>query len=129
MFLIANNKINITLCGMMGSGKSVVGKLLAKKIRFDFYDTDKLIEKKTNKSIRKIFEDSVEQYFRKLEEDIIIDILKRKNSIISLGGGAISNQNIRSVINQNSFNIYLKVAIDILISRLKSFRRLFFLLI
>ena len=46
MYSFANNKINLTLCGMMGSGKSIVGKLLARKINFNFIDTDKFIEKK-----------------------------------------------------------------------------------
>ena len=63
MFLSINNKINLTLCGMMGSGKSSIGKILAKKINYSFYDIDKLIEKKTNKSIISIFKDEGEKYY------------------------------------------------------------------
>tara|TARA_B100001093_G_scaffold507222_1_gene567421 strand:- start:890 stop:1414 length:525 start_codon:yes stop_codon:yes gene_type:complete len=119
MFLSINNKINLTLCGMMGSGKSSIGKILAKKINYSFYDIDKLIEKKTNKSIISIFKDEGEKYFRMLEESVTLDILNKKNSIISLGGGAITNKHIRDSIQKNSFNIYLKVNLNILKKRLQ----------
>ena len=117
MYSFANNKINLTLCGMMGSGKSIVGKLLARKINFNFIDTDKFIKKKIGKSINKIFSENGEEYFRELEEKTIIDILQKKKYVISLGGGAILNKRIRNVIKNNSYNIYLKVSIDILTKR------------
>ena len=78
MFLSSNSKINVTLCGMMGSGKSITGKVLAKKINFRFVDTDILIEKKTGKSINSIFKEDGEESFRSLEKKIIINILKKK---------------------------------------------------
>ena len=114
MFLITNNKINITLCGMMGAGKSVIGKMLARKINFVFLDIDTLIEKQAKKSINTIFEENGEKYFRDLEKEIIIDVITKKNSVISLGGGALSNLNIRNNLKKYSFNIYLKTTIDIL---------------
>ncbi len=120
MFLTANNKINITLCGMMGAGKSVIGKKLAEKIDFSFFDIDNLIEKNARKSINKIFKDHGEKYFRDLEEKITLDVLQNKKSIISLGGGAISNSKIRSLLKKNSLNIYLKVSINSLEKRLKN---------
>ena len=92
MFLNINNKLNITLCGMMGSGKSIIGKILAKKINYNFIDIDQLIEKKTNKPIINIFKEKGEDYFRDLEEKITVKILKNKKTIISLGGGAIVNK-------------------------------------
>lgn len=119
MFLNINNKLNITLCGMMGSGKSIIGKILAKKINYNFIDIDQLIEKKTNKPIINIFKEKGEDYFRDLEEKITVKILKNKKTIISLGGGAIVNKNIRNSIQKNSYNIYLKVSINILNKRLK----------
>ena len=118
MFLDFNNKINITLCGMMGSGKSVVGKILSKKIDFKFIDTDKLIEQKVGKSINTIFQENGEDYFREVEEKMIIDILKEKKCVISLGGGAIVNKNIRNVLKKKSYNIYLEVKIHTLAKRL-----------
>lgn len=122
MFLSINNKLNITLCGMMGSGKSSIGRLMSQQIDYNFIDIDKLIEKKRNKSINKIFEEQGEKYFRQLEEEVTINALQNKNTIISLGGGAIVNDKIRSYIKKNSFNIYLKVSIDILNKRLQNSR-------
>jgi len=118
MTTISNNKINITLCGMMGSGKSTIGKLLAKKLNFVFIDTDKLIEEKTGKSINEIFLQDGENHFRQLEEKITINILKNPKYVISLGGGSIVSNAIRNIIQKKSYNIYLKVCIDTLTKRL-----------
>jgi len=118
MTTFSNNKINITLCGMMGSGKSTIGKLLAKKLNFGFIDTDKLIEEKTGKSIKKIFIENGENYFRQLEKKIIINILKNPKCVISLGGGSILSNSIRNMIQINSYNIYLEVHINTLVKRL-----------
>jgi len=120
MLLNINNKFNISLCGMMGSGKSAVGKILANKLDYNFIDTDKMIEIKAKKTIKKIFEEDGEEYFRDLEEKITINILKHKETIVSLGGGAIINEKIRNTINKNSYNIYLNVDINILMKRLKN---------
>jgi shikimate kinase len=120
MLLNINNKINITLCGMMGSGKSAIGKILANKLNYNFIDVDKMIEIDAGKTIKKIFEEDGEQYFRDLEEKITINILELKETIVSLGGGAIINKNIRGSIKKNSYNIYLNVNIDILTKRLQN---------
>ena len=120
MLLNINNKLNITLCGMMGSGKSVLGKIIANKIDYNFIDIDKMIELETKKTIKKIFEEDGEEYFRDLEEKITIKFLKNKKTIVSLGGGAIINKKIRNYIKKNSYNIYLKVDIAILTKRLQN---------
>jgi shikimate kinase len=120
MLLNINNKLNISLCGMMGSGKSAIGKILANKLDYNFIDVDKMIEIDAGKTIKKIFEEDGEQYFRDLEEKITINILELKETIVSLGGGAIINKNIRGSIKKNSYNIYLNVDIDILTKRLQN---------
>ena len=120
MLLNINNKLNISLCGMMGSGKSVIGKMLANKLDYNFIDADKMIEIDAGKTINKIFEEDGEEYFRDLEEKITINILEHKETIISLGGGAIINKKIRSSIKKNSYNIYLNVDVDILTKRLQN---------
>jgi shikimate kinase len=119
MLLNINNKFNISLCGMMGSGKSSIGKILANKLDYNFIDIDKKIEIDAGKTINQIFEEDGEKYFRYLEEKITIKILEHKETVISLGGGAIINKKIRSYINKNSYNIYLDVDVDILTKRLK----------
>jgi shikimate kinase len=120
MLLNINNKLNITLCGMMGSGKSSIGKILANKLDYNFIDIDKMIEFETKKTIKKIFEQDGEQYFRDLEEKITLNILNYKETIISLGGGAIINEAVRNYIKKSSYNIYLKVDVDILVKRLQN---------
>ena len=112
------NKLNITFCGMMGSGKSIIGKKFAKMIDFNFLDTDSFIEKKTGKSISQIFSESGESYFRELEEKYISKLLFRENYVFSLGGGVMNNLKLRKIIKKNSFNIYLKVNNNALIKRL-----------
>jgi shikimate kinase len=107
---------------MMGSGKSAIGKILAKKLDYNFIDVDKIIEVEAKKTIKEIFDEDGEEYFRNLEEQITINILKQKETIVSLGGGAIINKKIRDSIKKNSYNIYLKVDVDILTKRLQNSR-------
>ncbi len=105
---------------MMGSGKSIIGSKFAKIIKFDFIDTDALIEKKTGKSINQIFENFGEAYFRDLEEKYISKILLKKNYVISLGGGVMNNFKLRKILKENSFNIYLCVSNINLVKRLEN---------
>ena len=121
--LIEIKKKNICIMGLMGSGKSIIGKDLSKYSNLKFYDTDKEIELKTNRSINEIFEKSGESYFRKIEEKICLELLTKNDCIISLGGGSIINKKIRKAINLNSYSIYLKVKIDNLENRLKSSKK------
>ena len=116
-------KKNICLIGLMGSGKSVIGKSLARELNIKYYDSDKLIEKKLNKSINQIFSDHGEKYFRNIEESIVLSLLEKKNCVISLGGGSILSDISRKAIVINSFTIYLKVDIETLYERLKKSKK------
>ena len=116
-------KRNICIMGLMGSGKSIIGKDLSKKLNLEFYDSDKEIELHAKKSISSIFEEKGEVYFREIEEKICVKLLNYNNCIISLGGGSITNNKIRNVINQNSYSIYLQVKINNLVNRLISSKK------
>ena len=116
-------KKNICIMGLMGSGKSVIGRDLSKYLNFAFYDTDKEIELTTKKSINEIFKEHGELYFRNLEEKICIKLLNKNNCVISLGGGSITNKEIRKSIKQNSYSIYLQVKLNNLVNRLKSSKK------
>ena len=116
-------KINICLVGMMGSGKSIIGKEISKIYNIKFYDTDEEIEKKEGKTINKIFLDKGEDYFRKIEEEISIFYLKKRNCVVSIGGGGVCNLNIRNTIEAKSYSIYLKVDINILNKRLHNSKK------
>ena len=123
MILSNFKKLNITFCGMMGSGKSVIGSKFAKIINFKYLDTDALIEKKTGKSINQIFNESGESFFRKLEEKFVSEILYKKNYVFSLGGGVMNSLELRKIIKKNSFNVYLEVNTNTLAKRLASSKK------
>ena len=110
---------NLTLTGMMGVGKSTIGKNLAKKLNYNFIDVDKLIETKEGSSINLIFKNKSENYFRKIENDITLSELKNDNSVISLGGGAFLNNAIRRSVKRLSVSFWLDLPVEALIKRLK----------
>ena len=114
---------NIVLVGMMGSGKSSIGKLLSRKTGLDFIDIDALIEKKENKSITEIFKVNGEKYFRDLEEKISIKKLQEYNNVISLGGGAFLNAKIRKKSSLNSITVWLNWKTSTLIDRIKDSKK------
>ena len=88
------NKKNICIMGLMGSGKSIIGKDLSKNLNLKFYDIDKEIELMTNKKISAIFKEEGESYFRDIEEKVCIEILNINNCVVSLGGGSIISKKI-----------------------------------
>ena len=95
-------KKNLVLIGMMGSGKSTIGKILSNKAKLNLIDIDKLIEKKTNLKISDVFKNKGKKFFRKIEEKITINSLKSSNNIIATGGGAFLNDRIRKEIENRS---------------------------
>ena len=103
---------------MMGVGKSTIGKSLAQKLSYTFIDIDKLIEKREGKNINLIFKNKGESYFRKLENNISLEKLKKKNSIISLGGGAFLNKSIRRAVKNSAVSFWLDVDLNHLVKRL-----------
>ena len=90
-------KKNVILTGMMGVGKSTIGKKLARKLKLKFIDIDRLIEKKEKSSISEIFSQNGESYFRKIEKNITLEELKKDNCVIALGGGTFLNKKVRKV--------------------------------
>ena len=107
----------------MGVGKSTIGKNLAKKLNYNFIDVDKIIEAKEGRSINSIFKNESESYFRKIENDITLAELKKRNSVISLGGGAFLNKSIRRSAKNFSISFWLDVPIYKLTRRLKKSRQ------
>ncbi|MAC45165.1 MAG: shikimate kinase [Pelagibacteraceae bacterium] len=110
---------NLILTGMMGVGKTTIGKRLAKELSYAFIDMDKIIEKQEGESISSIFRNKGEDYFRKIEKKLTIIELKKNSSVISLGGGAFLNSTIRQYSKKKSISFWLDVPIEILIKRLK----------
>ena len=115
------SKKNIVFLGMMGSGKTSIGKLTSKKLKLDFYDIDELIENKLKKKISEIFTIKGEKFFRTIEEKITLKILKQKQKVVvSLGGGAFLNKNIQREILNNHISFWLYCDDKTLIQRIKN---------
>ena len=114
---------NLTLTGMMGVGKSTIGRSLAKKLKYNFIDIDKIIEKREGTSINSIFKEKSESYFRKIENDITLQELSNVNSVISLGAGAFLNKSIRASVKKTSVSFWLDVNTEELIRRLKKTKK------
>ena len=108
---------------MMGVGKSTVGKKLAKKLKLKFIDIDKIIEKKEKRTIKEIFEDKGEGYFRKIEKKISLEELKKSNSVIALGGGAFMDSSIRKEAENLSISFWLDLSLESLLIRLKNVKK------
>ena len=115
-----NNIRNIVLLGHMGSGKSTIGKALARKLSYEFIDTDQEIEKYTGTKISNIFQEVGEQEFRKIEERSVSKLLNASEKrVIAIGGGTFENKKIKSLVLENDLSIWLKCNINILVERLK----------
>ena len=96
----------------MGSGKSTIGKVLAERLEYDFYDTDKLVEKVVGKKIKEIFEQNGEQYFRLKESEELDKTRKLKNAVIATGGGIIENEKNRLFLKEEKKVIFLDSSIE-----------------
>ena len=103
--------MNIFLVGPMGSGKSSLGKKLAKSLDKKFIDTDKEIEKKESKTISEIFENSGENYFREKEREFLINIPNSLNMVIATGGGIVLDQENREKLKENKV-IFLNASVE-----------------
>jgi shikimate kinase len=99
--------MNIILIGMMGSGKSVVGKIISESLNYKFVDTDILIEEKYGK-ISEIFKNSGEEYFRNLETQTAKEVANFNNTVISTGGGIILKEENMINLKKNACIIFLK---------------------
>ena len=117
------SKKNLIFLGMMGSGKSSIGSLIAKKLQLNFIDIDNVIENELGLSIKKIFEIKGENYFRKFEKKTTLKKLKSSSTVISLGGGAFSNKEIRKEVITNHISFWLNWSNDILLNRIKNSKK------
>ena len=98
---------NIFFVGLMGAGKTTIGKLLARKLKKTFYDTDHEIEKKLGVKIAVIFELEGEEGFRKRETQMIDELTKKKDIILATGGGAVLSEENRTLLKERGRVIYL----------------------
>lgn len=114
------NNRSIVLIGMMGVGKTTIGKMLSEELKFPFYDSDKEIEKNLGKEINDIFNDYGEVFFRRAELGFFKKNINNEQIIISSGGGSFINKEIREKIKKDCISIWLKADKETLIQRLKN---------
>ena len=112
-------KKNLVLLGMMGVGKTGIGRYVARRLKINFFDIDKLIEKKNEMKITEIFKTKGEIYFRTEEEFVTIKYLNKKGSIISLGGGGFINDKIRKKVLSECISVWLNVNLETIYKRLE----------
>lgn len=109
---------NIVLCGFMGSGKTVVGKELAKIMGRKFVDTDELIEQEQGVAIKAIFATHGEDYFRDLEFEMCKKVAQMKGAVVSTGGGAMTFQRNVDAIKEGSKVVFLDASFDVICERI-----------
>jgi len=112
-------KKNLILLGMMGAGKSTLGKIVAKKQGLKFIDTDRNVEKNNGMKIDEIFNKKGEKFFREEEEKVVMESMQNENCVIALGGGAFINKTIRDHVLKKSISIWLDADLKILRERIR----------
>jgi shikimate kinase len=112
--------MKIYLIGMPGSGKSTIGRQLARELLVAFVDLDKEIEKREGKPIKKIFAEQGEDYFRQIESQVLVEWgASAENFVMATGGGTPCFHKGIEVINQTGISIFLDVPLHVLLSRLE----------
>ncbi|MGJ0490341.1 MULTISPECIES: shikimate kinase AroK [Methylobacter] len=108
---------NIYLIGLMGAGKTTIGRQLAKALKLPFYDSDKAIEESTGVDISTIFEFEGEEGFRDREQKMIQQLTQRKGIVLATGGGAILREQNRKLLKENGFIVYLQCSVERVLER------------
>lgn len=109
---------NIVLCGFMGSGKTVVGKEVAKILGVKFVDTDELIEKEQGVAIKAIFAVHGEEYFRQLEHEACKEVAQMKGVVVSTGGGAMTYERNVQAVKKGAKVVFLDADFDVICERI-----------
>ncbi len=112
-----NINSNIFLIGMMGSGKTTIGRILARKMKKQFIDSDHEIELRTGAKIPLIFEIEGEIGFRKREAKVISELTSLKNIVLATGGGVILSEKNRRFLKERGIVVYLQASVNSLVQR------------
>ena len=113
-------KKNIIFIGLMGSGKTTIGKQVSKALDMEFFDTDHAVEVKTGVNIATIFELEGEEGFRLREHSLLVDLMDNQKKVIATGGGIVLKGENRKLLRQLGTVVYLRSNIKDLILRLKN---------
>ena len=109
---------NVFLVGVMGSGKSTLGKFIARHLRYAFHDSDEEIKKRSGVDISWIFEQEGEDGFRRRESMVLTDCAKKNKVVLATGGGCVLVSKNVDLLMNNGIIIYLRVSLDMQLKRL-----------
>ena len=110
---------NIILIGPMGSGKSTIGNIIARRLHREFQDSDQFIEKRTGVDIARIFDIEGEQGFRDRESSALQELLAENNRVIATGGGSVLRQENQQLLKQKGYIIFLDTSVKQQLQRLR----------
>ncbi len=113
------NRQNIILVGPMGSGKSTIGNILAKKLNRDFKDSDHFIEQRTGVDIARIFDIEGETGFRDRESKALMTLLSQNNRVVATGGGSVLREENRALLRSKGYIIFLDTSVNQQLQRLR----------
>src|SRR3954447_24926510 len=113
---------NLILVGFSCSGKTTLGRNVARRLRLNFVDSDRYIEEMTGRTIPDIFRDDGEACFRAVEREAIDQIMQRRNQVVSTGGGAFIDPDNRRLLREGNLVIHLQVRAERVLERLKNSR-------
>jgi shikimate kinase len=111
---------NIYIVGFMGTGKTVVGRALARKLKAPFADLDSIIEEKEKMSIPQIFQDRGEAYFRSVEKRELLEVSSKQGSVVSCGGGIVLDAQNRDLIKNTGISVCLRAQANDILKRIGS---------
>ena len=94
----------------MGSGKSTLGPILANTLGYDFVDVDRIIEQRSGKSIAEVFQEKGEKGFRQIERDALLKVVRMRDAVVSLGGGAIASEENFQLLHEHGTIVYLRMS-------------------
>jgi shikimate kinase len=109
----------IYLTGFMGCGKSTIGPILANTLGYSFADVDKVIEERVGKSVRDIFREDGEKFFRDIERQVVSELSRRDHQVVSLGGGSVVDPGTFAMIKNSGILVYLYSSPEQLLRRLR----------
>lgn len=116
---VSPGKRNVYLLGFMAAGKTTVGRSLSRELGWEFIDVDEVIEQRAGRSIREIFREHGESFFRRLEKELIAEISARDGVVVALGGGSYVDEENRRLALATGTCVFLDTPLELIRTRLK----------
>lgn len=116
---LAGDRRQVHLCGFMGSGKSTVGRLVARRLLWNFLDLDGMVERHEGSPVARIFEDSGEEHFRRCERHVLRQVVSKPATVVALGGGTLIDTANQDLCRQAAAVVWLRCPLEVIEARLQ----------